>query len=144
MPTDPTPAARALIRQWLAREIAAAKEPDTVGAAIQRLCFRVSENLRRSLGDDGRDALMDRAYARTQHQHPVLANIGRTGKSGVSIDDILAGIDAHGVPAVEAAVEALLATLADILGGLIGPDMVMNLLDHDGQLSKAPNGRQAQ
>jgi hypothetical protein len=41
-------------------------------------------------------------------------------------------------------VESLLTTLAEILGGLIGPDMVMSLLDQDGQLSKAPNGRQGQ
>lgn len=144
MPTDPSPTTRALIRQLLAREIATAKQPDAVGAAIQGLCSRVSDNLRRSLGDDGRDALMERAFTRTQPQHPVLADIGRIGKTGVSLDDVVAGVNTHGVPAVSAAVESLLATLADILGGLIGADMVMNLLDHDGPLSKAPDGRQAQ
>jgi hypothetical protein len=143
MSTDPSPITRALIRQLLAREIAAAKQPDAVGAAIQGLCSRVSENLRRTLGDDGRDALMERAFTRTQPQHPVLADIGRIGKTGVSLDDVAAGVNTHGVPAVTAAVESLLATLADILGGLIGADMVMNLLDHDGQPTKAPDGRQA-
>lgn len=142
MPTEPSPTARDLIRQLLAQEIAAAKQPDAVGAAIQRLCSRVSENLRRSLGDDGRDALLERAFTRAQPQHPALADIGQIGKSGVSLD-VVAGVNAHGVPAVTAAVESLLATLADILGGLIGADMVMNLIDHDGQLSKAPNGRPA-
>lgn len=141
---DPSPTTRALVRQLLAQEIATDKEPDAVGAAIQRLYSRVSENLRRSLGDDGRDALLERAFTRTQPQHPVLADIGRVGKAGVSLDDVVAGVNAHGIPAVTAAVESLLSTLADILGGLIGADMVMNLLDHDGQLSKAPNGRQAQ
>jgi hypothetical protein len=143
MPTDPSPTTRALIRQLLAREIAAAKQPDGVGTAIQGLCSRVSENLRRSLGDDGRDALMERAFGRTQTEHPVLNEINRSGKTGVDLDDVVAGVNSHGVPAVTAAVESLLAALADILGGLIGADMVMNILDHDGQLSKAPNGRQA-
>lgn len=143
MPTEPSPTARDLIRQLLAQEIAAAKQPDAVGAAIQRLCSRVSENLRRTLGDDGRNALMERAFARTEAQHPVLADIGRIGKTGVNLDDVVAGVNTHGVPAVTAAVESLLATLADILGGLIGADMVMNLIDHDGQLSQAPNGRPA-
>ncbi len=135
---------RALIRQLLAREIGAAKQPDAVGAAIQRLCSRVSENLRRTLGDDGRNALMERAFARTEAQHPVLSEIGRIGKTGLNVDDVVAGLEAHGVPAVTAAVETLLSTLADILGGLIGADMVMNLIDHDGQPSKAQNGRQGQ
>jgi hypothetical protein len=128
----------------LAREIAAAKQPDAVGTAIQRLCSRVSENLRRSLGDDGRDALMERAFARTRTEHPVLNEINRSGKTGVDLDDVVAGVNSHGVPAVTDAVESLLAVLADILGGLIGADMVMNILDHDDQLSKAPNGRQGQ
>ena len=128
----------------LAREIASAKEPDAAGVAIQGLCYRVSENLRRSLGDDGRDALMERAFARTQAQHPVLSKIGRIGKTGVSLDDVVAGVNAHGVEAVTAAVESLLAMLADILGDLVGADMATNLIDQDGQLSKASNGRQAQ
>jgi hypothetical protein len=144
MPADPSPTTRALIRQLMAREIASAKQPDVVGAAIQRLCSRVSENLRRSLGDDGRDALMERAFTRTQPQHPPLGDIARTGTTAFSLGDIVAVVNAHGVTAVTAAVESLLTTLADILGGLIGADMVMNLIDHDGQLSKAPDGRQAQ
>jgi hypothetical protein len=86
---------------------------------------------------------MDRAFARTRPQHPVLNEIGRTGETGVSLDGVVDGVNAHGVRAVSEAVESLLATLADILGGLIGADMAMNLLDHDGQLSKAPDGRQA-
>ena len=137
MKMDPSSPTRPLIRQLLAREIGAAEGPDAVGAAISGLCSRVSENLRRSLGNDGRDALLERALTRAQPQHPVLIDIGRIEKTGVSLD-IVAGINTHGVSAVSAAVESLLATLADILGGLIGADMVMNLLDHDGQPSKAP------
>jgi hypothetical protein len=144
MPTDPSPTARTLVRQLLAREIAGAEQPDAVGAAIQRLCTRVSENLRSSLGDDGRNALLERAFARTRPQHPALTEIGRFEKTGASFDGVAASVDAHGVPVVTAAVESLLAALAHILGGLIGADMVMNLLDHDGQNSKAPDGRQAQ
>jgi hypothetical protein len=144
MPTDPSGTTRALIRQLLAREIAAAQQPDAVGAAIERLCSRVSENLSRTLGDDGRDALMERAFTRTQPAHPLLADIGRIDKTGVILDDVVAGVSTHGVPAVTAAVESLLATLADILGGLIGADMVMNLIDHEDQLAKAPDGRHTQ
>lgn len=144
MQMDPSPTTRALVRQLLAREIAAEKEPDAVGNAIQRLYSRVSENLRHSLGDDGRDALLQRAFTRTKTQHPVLTDIGQIGETGVRLDDVVAGVNAHGVPAVTAAVESLLVTLSDILAGLIGADMVTNLLDHDAQHSNAPDGGQAQ
>lgn len=144
MPTDPSPTARTFVRQLLAREIAGAEQPDAVSAAIQRLCTRLSENLRRSLGDDGRDALLERAFARTQPTHPALTEIGHFGKTGACFDGVAASVDAHGVSVVTAAVESLLATLAHILGGLIGADMVMNLLDHEDQNSKSPDGRQAQ
>jgi hypothetical protein len=139
---DPSPTARDLVRHLLAREIAAEKEPDAIGAGLQRLCSRVSENLRRSLGADGRDALLQRAFTRTKNQHPVLTEIGQTGETGISIDSIVAGVNTHGAPAVTAAVESLLVTLADILAGLIGADMVTNLLDHDHQNPNAQNGRQ--
>jgi hypothetical protein len=86
---------------------------------------------------------MARAFAQCDARHPVLSEIGRVGKSGVSLD-VVAGVNSHDVQTVTTAVESLLATLADILGGLIGADMVMNLIDHDAQHSKAPDGRQAQ
>jgi hypothetical protein len=46
--------------------------------------------------------------------------------------DIAAAVEAHGVRAVGASLESLIAALVDILSDLIGEDMAKTLLDHDG------------
>jgi hypothetical protein len=52
-------------------------------------------------------------------------------------------VDAHGVAAVCAATEALLATVVDILVPLIGEDMVMRLIDPDAPRSRTSGGAQS-
>jgi hypothetical protein len=130
-----------LARRLLAREIAGNGERAAIAAAMQRLCTRVSENLRRSVGDDGYNALLARALMRTQPEHPALLDIRRLGENDIFLDGVVASVEIHGVPAVTAALESLLATLVDVLSGLIGADMVTNLLDVDGSPSQAPRGR---
>ena len=57
---------------------------------------------------------------------------------GIRLDGIAACADAHGIDNVRAAIEALIAALVDILTRLIGDDMAIRLLDHDGP---QPRGR---
>lgn len=127
----------------LAREIGAAGEPAAIGAAMHRALERVSTNLRRSVGDDGYVALVSRAITRTQAEHPLLLDIRRNGDENISRDGVVASVDAHGIPPVTAALESLLASIADLLSGLIGADMVTNLLDPDGLLPEASQRREA-
>ncbi|MEP6508086.1 MAG: hypothetical protein ABJC63_07655 [Gemmatimonadales bacterium] len=127
-----------MARQLLERETAVAPESPENGAALERTLARVSENLRRSVGDDGYEALLARAVARAQSDHPALVDIRGDGIAGLSMDRVTAGVDTHGAAVVTAALESLLATLVDVLSGLIGADMVMNLLDPDGLLPKTP------
>lgn len=140
----PPSTTRDMARQLLARETGGADRPEAVAAAIQRLCTRVSVNLRQSVGEDGYNALVARALRRTEPEHPVLTDIRRVADAGIYLDRVSAGVESHGVPAVRAAIESLLATLIDVLAGLIGADMVLNLLDHDDPSSHAPRSRQAQ
>ena len=120
-------------RQLLASGTTGAQEPAAVGAAIQRTLNRVSENLRQSIGNDGYEALISRAFACAQPEHPVLTDFRGDGTASFSIDHVGSSIDKHGVPVTTAALESLLAALVDVLSGLIGADMVLNLLDPDGQ-----------
>ena len=138
MKTEPSPTAQALVRDLLTREVADTEDPKAIGAAIQRLSFRVSLNLRHALGDDGHNALIQRALARTQPDHPILTDAQLFDESGVTPDSVVASINAHGVPLVTAAITSVLATLVDILSGLIGADMVLNLIDHDVHPSTSP------
>jgi len=130
MTTLQSPAARELARQLLERETGGVTEAAGLGAAMQRACVRVSDNLRRSIGEDGYRALLARALARTESAQPVLKHIRRTDAVGIHLD-VTPAIEGHGPVAVGMALEALLAALVDILGDLIGVDMVRNLLIYD-------------
>jgi hypothetical protein len=55
--------------------------------------------------------------------------------------DVIGGVDTHGVAAVSAALESVLAALVDMLSDLIGADMVRNLLDQDDLPGARRNGR---
>ena len=129
--THPSPTSRDLARRLLAREAPPADNPAMAAAALQRACARVSANLRESVGDDGRDALLARALARTESDHPALKDVRGVDHGAVHLNNVVASVEAHGVAAVTLAIEALLAALLDVLGRLIGEDMAMRLLDLD-------------
>jgi hypothetical protein len=105
-------------------------EPAKAGVALQRTCARVSDNLRDAMGEDGSTALLARALARTEPSHPPLKTLSHLNGNGISLDGVAASIDAHGVAATTAAIEALLAALIEVLGRLIGEDMAVRLIEH--------------
>lgn len=131
--------AREMARQLLARRPAGGDDPTAIAAALQGVFTRVSENLRRAVGDDGYNALLARALTRAQAEHPALNGIRRVGDADVHLDGLVARVDTYGLPAVTAAVESLLAALVDILSGLVGADMVMNLLDSSSPPRQLPS-----
>ena len=129
--THPSPTSRDLARRLLAREAPPADNPAMAAAALQRACARVSANLRDSVGDDGRDALLARALARTESDHPALKDVRGVDHGAVHLNNVVASVEAHGVAAVTLAIEALLAARLDVLGRLIGEDRAMRLRDLD-------------
>lgn len=104
-------------------------ETPPAGDAMQHAFSRISDNLRRSLGEDGYRALLGRAVARMQSNQPVWTNIRY---AGLGIDlDVIAAVDRHGANTVGVALESLVAALFDILSDLIGTEMARNLLEYD-------------
>lgn len=103
-------------------------EARMLGAALQLTCSRVSDNLREFMGVDGCSALLDRAIARTEDRHPVWREIRRRDRDGVHLDGIAASVDLHGIAAVSAAVNALLAALFEVLARLIGEDLALRMM----------------
>ena len=63
-------------------------------------------------------------------------DIRRLDGDSIYLDGVVASVEAHGVAAVTAAIEALLASVVDILGRLIGEDMAIRLIDQDGPRSR--------
>jgi hypothetical protein len=140
MTTSESPAAREMARQLLEGERADATEAAGLGATMQRTYTRVADNLQLAVGDDGYSALLVRALAQTQSDHPLLKDMRRTEPSGIQLD-IVGCVEVHGAAAVGAALESLLAALVDILSDLIGADMVRSLLDRDDLPRARRNGR---
>ncbi len=140
-----SPSSLQIARRLLAREAAQVSEGgrEMVVAALQRTCLRVSDNLRESIGEDGCTALLERALARTEASHPALKDIRRWNDVSLHLDGVLTSVEAHGVVAVTAAIEALLAALVEILGRLIGEDMAIRLIDHDAARPRSSNGAKA-
>jgi hypothetical protein len=110
--------------------------------ALQQSWRRVSDALRDSMGDKGRNALIARALVRVASDQPALKDIRRLDDGGIHLDDMFERVDAHGVAAVCAATEALLAAVVDILIPLIGEDMVIRLIDPEAQRSQTSGGAQ--
>lgn len=142
-PPPGDPASRSLTSSDVARRILARDAltaghetgnatPETAILALQRSCTRVTDALRDSMGDAGCAALLTRALARTEGAHPVLKDLRSRADEGIRVDRIPASAVAHGIDKVTAAIEALFTTVIDILIRLIGDDMTIRLLDHDG------------
>lgn len=102
-----------------------------LGATLQVTCARVCDNLRDAVGADGCSALLDRAMARTESQHPAVRQLRGQGGDSACLDGVAACVDVHGAAAVAAAVDALLAALLDVLAHLIGEDMAIRLMGLD-------------
>lgn len=138
MTVRPSKAALELARQLLDRETAGTLEPAETGAGLTRTLARVAENLRSAIGHDGYTALLARGVAQTQIEHPALSRISGDGSLVFPIDELAADASTHDIHLVSAAVESLLASIIDVLSGLIGADMVLNLLDPEGVPPESP------
>jgi hypothetical protein len=115
--------------------------PKEAAAAVQRVWSRIAESLRRSVGDDGYNALVARALHRIQAQHPAVLDIRRVVGDTTYLDSVEVAAEKHGAPAVTAAIEAVLTEIIDILSSLVGTDMVGSLLQRDGTFPHGPGIR---
>ena len=113
--------------------------PRSAALALHRSYTHVSDALRNSIGEAGRDALLTRALACTEPAHPAVRNLHVLGHDGGSLDDIAASIETYGRDDTAAAIEALIGAVRDILTRLIGADLAMQLID-DGDRRPQPAG----
>lgn len=130
----PTPSPRSTRTEPQTRE-----DRRRAAEALQQLCTRVCDNLRDTMGVDGCTALLARSLARVEGAHPCLALIQRRDGREIHLDGVAAALETHGHAAVDSAITALLATLVEILGRLIGEDMAMRIIDP----GTSPGGRPA-
>jgi hypothetical protein len=128
MPPE-TPGVRELTRRLVASEATQSDAPESAALAAHAACERTYRELTRTIGVSGSETLLLRALARTQTQYPLLTKV-RIGRLATpDLDGVTAMVQAHGAPEVAAALEAVLETLLDLLGRLIGEDMVVRLVE---------------
>ena len=106
-----------------------ATDPRAAAESLQRTCTRLADNLRDTVGADGCAALLTRALAHTDTAHPALKTVWRQDGREIHLDGVAAAMDMHGQAAVTAGVDAMMATLVEVLGRLIGEDMAIRIID---------------
>lgn len=132
-----------IARRLVAREAGALNggAPKMAGVSLQRTCSRVFDTLRDYMGEDGRDALLARALARTEPYHPVLTRIRRLSDRSIHLDGVMSTLETSSVSEVTAAIEALIGATLDVLGRLIGEDMALRIIENEPRSSNGIRAR---
>ena len=128
MSTDSS--ARQLTRRLVARASENGAAPTHAAHAAQVASERACRDLARCLGQAGFNALLTRALAQAETEHPVLKEIRLDRHSEHMLGETAAIVEAHGARAVAAGLEAMLEAMFSLLGRLIGDDMVPRLVEH--------------
>jgi hypothetical protein len=123
------PSAQELTRRLVARAAGENGTAESVALAVHAACERTYRELTRSLGPTGSQALLARAIAQSEAEHPLLKDIRIGRQAKPEVDGVRAAAETHGAPAVAAALEAVLVTLLGLIGRLIGDDMVARLVE---------------
>jgi hypothetical protein len=110
---------------------------DTAARAAASACDHLYRELSRWVGVDGCHALFTRALAQARTEHPTLAQIQLHPRSEPYVDGLAAAIMAYGDAGTAEALESMLVRLLELLGRLIGDDMVMKLVGRSLAASEA-------
>lgn len=105
---------------------------EEVGAATQRVCDELRVGLSRWVGAEGYRALLDRALRLSTAHHPVLGSFSCHDGDALAAT---AAARAHGAAELATGVVALVATLTELLGRIIGEEMAVQLVERTGATS---------
>ena len=129
MTTGPPTAEEAARRLW-GRMRGQGTGRDGVAGAAEHLCTELSTDLRRWIGAEGYRALLDRSLALTRPAHPSLVGLSCLGGDKRAMD---AAVRMHGAAHVQAGMLALITTLIDLLGHILGAEMAARLVEQTGR-----------
>lgn len=103
--------------------------PDGAALAVHDGVRHAVGALSRTLGPSGAAALLTRAIAQVRTTHPLVDELRFAPGSGSGKAEVTASVETHGGPAVVGALESLRDALLEILGRLIGEDLVARLVE---------------
>jgi len=123
---SPTGTAHVVSHQLWARVPGTSDTPETALAAAEQLCEQLRVGLARWVGVEGYRALLARALTVTMVAHPALAALSDARDEAREPGARVARFDAR---AMVAGVIALVATLIELLGRIVGDEMAARLVE---------------
>lgn len=112
-------------RHW-ARAAGDTSTPEEVAATAERTCTQLQAGLARWVGTEGYRALLHRALLLARAEHPALGSLSCHGGDQPLTT---AAVRAHSAAEVTAGIVALVATLIDLLGRVVGEEMAVQLVN---------------
>lgn len=119
-------------RHWL-RVAGTATSDEEVAAAADRLCLELHNGLSRWIGIDGYRSLQDRALREVLADHPALAELSFAGSDTAAT---LRAVQAYGKEEVAEGMVALVGSVLELLGRIIGVEMALRLVEHWGDRAR--------
>lgn len=124
--TQRSPAANDAARRLWADRAGDASAPGEVASAADRVCGQLRAGLTRWVGSEGYRALLDRALGLAEPDHPALRSLRCHEGDGWPAAE---AARSYSAAQVSAAMVALVATLIDLLGRIIGEEMAVHLVE---------------
>jgi hypothetical protein len=128
MPHPSASATEAAHRLW-ARYAGDEATAEGLASASERLFSELETRLARWVGAEGFRVLWGRALKQAQEGHSALASLSDREWGGRAV---ASAVQAHSARQVAAGVIAVLATLIDLLGRIIGQEMAVRLVEETG------------
>lgn len=120
--------AHQLARRLVARAARTNKAPRGAASTVLAACQDTHRALVRSIGSTGAEALLTRALAMADKEHPLLRDIPFDREDEAGVVALNAAIEKHGSAATSAGLERLLELLLTLLERFVGIDVVVRLV----------------
>jgi hypothetical protein len=112
-----------LARRVLEHEAGGARDADSLAAAVEAACRKLSNELETLVGRGGAAALLGRAASLAKREFPFLAAVRLQAEAPLSFDALRESLQGRTPDEAEAASTSLLANLLGLLANLLGEDL---------------------
>ncbi len=118
-----SPAVDDLARRLLKHEAGGAGDADSLAAAVEGACRKLSDELETLVGRGGVAALLGRAVSLAKREFPYLAAVRLRADAPLSFDALRESLQGRTPGEAEAASTSLLSNLLGLLANLLGEDL---------------------
>ncbi|MEO6057073.1 MAG: hypothetical protein ABIQ49_09560 [Gemmatimonadales bacterium] len=124
-------------RLWAHENDVGSTTPAEVAAGAARVLARLDLTLGRWVGADGVRALRSRGVALARPAHPALAALAQAAGD----EEVAAAVRTYGPEAVATGIVAVVATVTDLLGRIVGEQMAVRLVELTGTAPPASDAQ---